>query len=313
MSAPVRPSSNQPCWCGSGEKYKKCHRAADEQRAAEARVLPGEVSPRRTVPPQIPRPDYAESGIPGAGVPVASDRLDRLRRACRAAAGVLRDLGKAVRPGITTDALDALCHDWTIARGAYPSPLNFHGYPKSLCTSVNEVICHGIPDSRPLREGDIVNCDVTVYLDGMHGDCNATFPVGEIDEASRRLIEVTRGTLEAGIAAVRPGRPISDIGRATQQYAEKHGCTIFRAYCGHGIGERFHAPPQVPHYFDRGAATLMEPGMIFTIEPMVNLGKDQHVLWPDGWTVVAADGQRSAQFEETILVTDAGAEILTTA
>jgi methionyl aminopeptidase len=227
------------------------------------------------------------------------------------AAEVLGTTADALRVGITTDELDAVCHQATLSRGAYPSPLNYHGYPKSVCTSVNEVICHGIPDSRPLGDGDIVNLDVTVYLDGVHGDTNATFAVGSADAASQRLIVVTRECLELGIAAVQPGRPISDIGRAIQRHAESAGFGVVRNYCGHGIGEVFHSRPQIPHYYEPSASTVMEPGMTFTIEPMITLGTWRHVAWDDGWTAVTADGRRTAQFEHTVLVTDSGADVLT--
>ncbi len=237
--------------------------------------------------------------------------MRRIRRACRAAAEVLAEGARALRPGVTTDAIDAIVHQAYIARGGYPSTLNYHGFPKSLCTSVNEVILHGIPDSRPLQDGDIVNLDVTIYLDGMHGDCSATFPVGEVDEESRHLMKVARECLEVGIAAVKPGKQLRLVGRAIEEHARKNGCTIFRAYCGHGIGERFHCPPEVPHYDERRATTVLEEGMIFTIEPMVNLGSGDHVDWDDGWTVATADGRRSAQYEHTIVVTRDGAEILT--
>jgi methionyl aminopeptidase len=277
-------------------------------------VLPGTVSPRRPVPDEIARPDYAERGRPvkvdepmikGAAL------IDRMRVAGRVAADVLEATGAAVAAGITTDELDAICHRVTLEQGAYPSPLNYHGYPKSLCTSVNEVICHGIPDSRPLSDGDIVNLDVTVYLDGVHGDTNATFGVGHVDVASQRLITVTRECLELGIAAVQPGRPINQIGRAIQRHAEAAGFGVVRNYCGHGIGEVFHSQPQIPHYFEPSATTLMEPGMTFTIEPMITLGTWRHVSWDDGWTAVTADGRRTAQFEHTVVVTDTGVDVLT--
>ena len=318
------PGPNEPCWCGSGAKYKKCHRVGDEAERSSVRkqldllrkhpVKPGKVGPRREVPPEIPRPDYAESGEPGPGVPGdPATALARMRKACRAAAEVLIETGRAVGPGVTTDALDAVCHAAYLARGGYPSTLGYHGYPKSLCTSVNEVICHGIPDSRPLEDGDLVNLDVTIYLDGMHGDCSATFAVGALDAASSRLVSVTRECLDLGIAAVKPGRPISDIGRAIEAHADRFGFGVVRAYCGHGVGPVFHQDPQVPHYFDPKADTVMEEGMIFTIEPMITLGTWRHADWNDGWTVVTADGHRTAQFEHTIRVTSSGAEILTVA
>jgi methionyl aminopeptidase len=315
----TRPGRNDPCWCGSGQKYKKCHLDADAvaspSRPAPVRptVRPGQVSPRRAVPPSITRPDYAASGRPrtsGRDVKT-SEELERLRRACRAAARVLRVSGEAVRVGITTDAVDAVAHEETIRLGGYPSPLNYRGFPKSICTSVNEVICHGIPDSRPLADGDIVNLDITVFLDGMHGDCSATFLVGDVDAGGRRLVQVARECLSRGLGAVRPGRPISDVGREIEAHASRHGYGVVRAYCGHGIGEAFHTSLQIPHHFDPSAKRIMEPGLTFTIEPMITEGTWQDLLWDDGWTAVTADGRRSAQFEHTILVTPEGAEILT--
>jgi methionyl aminopeptidase len=239
--------------------------------------------------------------------------IARMRIAGRVAAEVLAETGAAVDAGVTTDTLDAICHDACIRRGAYPSPLNYNGFPKSLCTSVNEVICHGIPDDRPLQDGDIVNLDVTVFLDGVHGDTNATFLVGEVDEASRRLVTVTSECLGLGIDAVRPGRPISDIGQAIEAHASRHRYGVVRTFVGHGIGEQFHAEPSVPHYFAPSANTRMQPGMTFTIEPMITVGTWRERLWPDRWTAVTADGRRTAQFEHTLLVTDDGAEVLTLA
>jgi methionyl aminopeptidase len=310
---------NAPCWCGSGRKYKRCHRDADAQGGSPpvavglGAVRPGVVSPRREVPPHVPRPDYAQSGRPRPASRIADqvDRLRRMRRAGRAAAEVLTECGRAVRPGVTTDQIDAVAHAAYLARGGYPSPLNYHGFPKSVCTSVNEVILHGIPDDRPLQAGDIVSVDVTIYLDGVHGDCCATFAVGEVDEASRRLMQATRESLELGIAAVRPGRPISDVGRAIESHATARGYGVVRAFCGHGIGEEFHLEPQVLHYYDPKASRPMEEGMTFTIEPMLTMGTWRHVEWPDGWTAVTADGKRAAQYEHTVAVTASGAEVLT--
>jgi methionyl aminopeptidase len=303
-----RPKANDPCWCGSGRKYKRCHRATED------RVRPGAVSPAREVPAEIERPDYAETGRPvrtDEPMVKSPEVVEAMRRAGRIAAEVLAVTGEAVSPGATTDQVDAVCHEATIERGAYPSPLNYHGFPKSVCTSVNEVICHGIPDSRPLLEGDIVNVDVTVYVGGVHGDLSATYPVGAIDASSERLVRVTRECLHLGIDAVRADRPISDIGRAIQRHAEAAGYGVVRSYCGHGIGQVFHSPPQVPHYYEPSATTVMRTGMTFTIEPMITMGTWRHAVWEDGWTVVTADRQRTAQFEHTILVTDDSAEILT--
>jgi methionyl aminopeptidase len=300
--------ANDPCWCGSGRKFKRCHKASTDH------IRPGRLSPTRKVPADIPRPPYAETGVPVRipGSPVRSPEvIERMRVAGKAAAEVLQTVGAAVAPGVTTDELDALCHDEIIRRGGYPSPLNYGGFPKSLCTSVNEVICHGIPDDRALIDGDIVNLDVTIFLDGVHGDTNATFPVGTVDDESARLIRVTHECLERGIAAVRPGEPISAIGRAIQTHAEGEGYGVVRAFVGHGIAEQFHTDLQIPHYHDQRASTIIEPGMTFTIEPMITVGAWQHHLWDDGWTAVTVDRRRTAQFEHTLVVTDTGAEVLT--
>jgi methionyl aminopeptidase len=302
--------SNDPCWCGSGKKFKRCHKALDE------RVRPGTVSPRREVPAHIERPDYADSGDPRRWDEPrvkSPEVIERMRRAGRIAAEILQLAGEQVRPGITTDELDEFVHRAHIERDVYPSPLNYKGYPKSVCTSVNEVICHGIPDDRVLRDGDIVNIDVTAYVDGVHGDTNATFFVGHVDPESRRLVEVTRECLELGIAAVEPGRPLSEIGRAIETHANAHGYDVVRAFVGHGIGQQFHTDLQIPHYHEPRLATIAEPGMAFTIEPMIAIGSGRHVLWDDGWTAVTADGSRTAQFEHTLVVTDTGADVLTTA
>ncbi len=307
---PVSLRSNDACWCGSGRKYKRCH------KLSQAPVRAGRLSPTRSVPESIVRPDYAETGDPGTWVePLVRppEVIEAVRRASQAAAEVLAVVGAAVRPGITTDELDALAHAECVARGGYPSPLNYNGFPKSLCTSVNEVICHGIPDDRALVDGDIVNLDVTIYLDGVHGDTNATFGVGEVDEESRRLVRVTHECMLEGIAAVRPGRPISDIGAAIEAHAHAGGYGVVRAFVGHGVARKFHGPPHVPHHYDASATTLMQPGMTFTIEPMITLGTWRHLMWDDGWTAVTADKRRTAQFEHTLLVGVDGAEILTVA
>ncbi|MDZ4698016.1 MAG: type I methionyl aminopeptidase [Deltaproteobacteria bacterium] len=312
----VLPGTNENCWCGSGKKYKRCHRDLDrgEEVKGPVRLRPGIVSSKRFVPPEIPRPDYAESTRPGySNLPEIKDaeRIVRMRRACRAAGEILKEASALVAPGITTDAIDAFVHEATLRRGGYPSPLNYRGFPKSVCTSVNEVICHGIPDSRPLEDGDIVNLDVTIFLDGMHGDTSATYSVGNVDESSRKLVEVARECLYRGIEAVKPGGQVRDIGNAIEAKVRAHGYNVVRTYCGHGIGETFHTRMQIPHYYDRKATRVFEPGMTFTIEPMINLGGWQDALWDDGWTVVTADGKRSAQFEHTLLVTDTGVDILT--
>jgi len=310
---------NDPCWCGSGKKYKKCHEPADQLSGSTPRprkrtpLEPGRVTPARAVPAEIPRPEYAATGQPRLSLQdvKSADALARQRNACRAAARVLRVASEAVAVGVTTDAIDEIAHAEIVRLGGYPSPLNYRGFPKSICTSVNEVICHGIPDSRPLEDGDLVNLDVTVFLDGMHGDCSATYLVGDVDAEGRRLVQVARECLQRGIAAVRPGRPVSDIGKAIEAHASRHGYGVVRSYCGHGIGDAFHTALQIPHHYDRSATRVIQEGMTFTVEPMITEGTWEDLLWDDGWTAVTADGRRTAQFEHTIAVTARGAEILT--
>jgi methionyl aminopeptidase len=281
---------------------------------SQAPVRAGRLSPTRLVPEDIVRPEYAETGEPSSWIePLVRppEVIEAVRRASRAAAEVLTVVGAAVRPGVTTDHLDALAHAECIARGGYPSPLNYNGFPKSLCTSVNEVICHGIPDTRALQDGDIVNLDVTSYVNGVHGDTNATFLVGDVDAESRTLVRVTEECTWLGIEAVAPGRPLSDIGRAIEDHATSHHYGVVKAFIGHGIGEQFHGDIQVLHYYDPRSSLIMRPGMTFTVEPMISLGTWQHRMWDDGWTAVTADGKRTAQFEHTILVTDDGFDVLT--
>ncbi|MCP5025069.1 MAG: type I methionyl aminopeptidase [Actinomycetia bacterium] len=303
---------NDPCWCGSGQKLKRCH------RVEENRVRPGLISSVRTVPHHIACPPYADGGPvdrrPENRVK-SPDILERMARSGQLAADILIAAGELVKPGVTTDEIDELVHQLSIDNDSYPSPLMYGGpdnpYPKSVCTSVNEVICHGIPDDRPLDEGDIVNIDVTVWREGVHGDTNATFFAGDVDEGSRRLTIETRNCLLAGIAAVAPGQPISEVGRAIEEHAMAHGLGVVRDFVGHGIGEQFHTDLQIAHYYHPGLTTPMETGMTFTIEPMITLGSPRATLWDDGWTAVTADGLRTAQFEHTIEVTDNGAHILT--
>ena len=221
-------------------------------------------------------------------------------------------MGEAIRPGVTTDELDRIGHDFIISHDAYPSCLGYMGFPKSLCTSINEVICHGIPDDRPLEDGDIINVDITAYYDGVHGDTCAMFEVGTVDEESHLLIERTREAMMRGIKAVRPGREINVIGRVIESYAHRFNYGVVRDYTGHGVGEAFHSGLIVPHYDTAPAhSEVMEEGMVFTIEPMLNLGGVEWEQWDDQWTVVTKDRGRSAQFEHTIVVTENGAEILT--
>jgi len=277
-------------------------------------VTAGLLSPMRRVPAEIVRPPYAITGDPGPSVSSlvrTPDEVEAMRRTGAAAAEILLGAGDAVRPGVTTDEIDRVVHDLTVKAGGYPSPLNYRGYPKSVCTSVNEVICHGIPDSRPLVDGDIINIDVTLYRDGVHGDTSATFLVGDVDTASVKLVEVTLESLELAIAAVVPGGPVRDIGQAIERHAGRHRLGVVREFIGHGVGTEFHSNLQIPHYFDRRLLTPLEVGTSFTIEPMLTLGDPDAVVWSDGWTAVTIDGTRTAQFEHTLLVTDQGAERLT--
>jgi len=283
--------------------------------APRSALVPGTLSPRRAVPAGIARPEYV--GRPGpahwSGSNVFEpEMIDRIRVAARLAAQALELVGSHVAPGITTDELDAIGHEFLVDHGAYPSTLGYRDFPKSLCTSINEVICHGIPDSTVVEDGDIVNIDVTAYIGGVHGDNNATFLAGDVDEESRLLVERTREALNRAIKAVVPGRELNVIGRVIEKYAARFGYGVVRDYTGHGVGPAFHTGLVVPHYDAApGYDTLIEPGMVFTIEPMLNLGTPDWVMWDDDWTVLTADGRRSAQFEHTLLVTDTGAEILT--
>jgi methionyl aminopeptidase len=298
------------------EKEKLARRRiASERRTVirrHAPVRPGRLSADRTVPASIPRPPYAPDA-PALVPAVPPDEFeDRMRAAGHAAREVLLELRDAVRVGMTTDELDRICHDACIARGGYPSPLHYKGFPKSLCTSVNEVICHGIPDDRVLDDGDIVNCDVTIYLHGVHGDTNATFLVGDVDDVGRALVQVTQEALWKGIDQVRPGAPLNAVGHAIQSHAEAAGFSVVRAFVGHGVGEEFHTAPAVPHYFDPTLDVVLTPGMTFTIEPMINEGGwELGRIWSDGWTAPTRDGSRSAQFEHTLLVTPTGVEVCT--
>ncbi|RMD79095.1 MAG: type I methionyl aminopeptidase, partial [Gammaproteobacteria bacterium] len=240
------------------------------------------------------------------------EEIEKMRVAGRLTAEVLSMIAEHVRPGVTTEELDRICHEHIVqVQQAVPAPLNYHGFPKSICTSVNHQVCHGIPGPRKLRRGDIVNIDVTVIKDGYHGDSSRMFFVGEPSPLARRLVQVARECLWIGIRMVRPGVRLGDIGHAIQRHAEAHGFSVVREYCGHGIGRRFHEEPQVLHYGRPGTGLVLEPGMTFTIEPMINAGKRHVRLLPDGWTVVTKDHSLSAQWEHTVLVTEEGVEVLT--
>jgi methionyl aminopeptidase len=279
-------------------------------------ISPGRRSPIREVPSSIARPHYVGRERPDryTGPEVKdADTIARMRVAGRLAAQAMNTVAERIAPGVTTDELDRIGHEFLCDHGAYPSTLGYRGFPKSLCTSVNEVICHGIPDSTVLQDGDIVNIDITAFIGGVHGDTDATYLVGEVDEESRLLVERTRESLTRAIKAVRPGRPINVIGRVIESYARRFGYGVVRDFTGHGIGTAFHSGLVVPHYDDPEHDTIMESGMTFTIEPMLNLGTHAWEMWDDGWTVVTKDRKRSAQFEHTLLVTDDGAEVLTQA
>jgi methionyl aminopeptidase len=281
--------------------------------SVRAPLVPGRLSEWREVPRHIARPEYV-----GKREPKRSNRtvqtpeiLDRMRRAGRLAAQAVVLAGEHCKPGVTTDEIDRIVHEFLCDHGAYPSTLGYKGFPKSCCTSLNEVICHGIPDSTVIEDGDIVNVDVTAFLDGVHGDTNQTFLVGDVDEEVRLLVERTREATMRGVKAVAPGRPINAIGRVIEAYAKRYGYGVVRDFGGHGIGESFHSGLFVPHYDNPGLGVVMEPGMTFTIEPMITLGTYKHDMWADGWTVVTKDRRWTAQFEHMVAVTESGHEILT--
>lgn len=279
-------------------------------------LTPGRITPRRVVPAGIARPEYVDQPRPQPYTgPERKDpeTIEAMRVAGRLAARALAEVGAAIVPGVTTDELDRIGHEFLCDHGAYPSTLGYRGFPKSLCTSLNEVICHGIPDDTVLRDGDICNIDITAFIGGVHGDTNATFPVGDVSEEVALLVERTQAATMRGISAVKPGRPINVIGRVIESYARRFGYGVVRDFTGHGIGTSFHTGLVVPHFDDPAASTLMLPGMTFTIEPMLTLGTYDYRLWPDGWTAVTSDGSWTAQFEHTLVVTADGSEILTVA
>lgn len=288
----ARPGRNDPCWCGSGRKYKKCHFGVD--------TAGGAVKPPR---PERPR---------GHDVMIKSPaQIAGIRRASQLTREILDMLTPRVVPGVTTNQINTWVHEHTIAAGATPSPLNYKGFPKSVCTSVNEVVCHGIPEDRELLDGDIVNIDVTCTLDGFFGDASRMYLVGNVSPEAKRLVQVTRECLERGIAVVAPGGFIGDIGAAIEAHAKANGYSVVRDFVGHGTGVRFHEEPQVPHFGRKGTGQRLVPGMVFTIEPMINMGDWPVRILADGWTAVTADGSLSAQFEHTITVTETGVDVLT--
>lgn len=336
LRLPKGPSifCSQECFKSGWMEHKKAHRddwqfCTDRGRGRSSKMpkanwtgslRPAPISPRRDVPESVPKPDYALTSIPTIEmesrqqqlVPIrTAKQIEGIRKACRLGREILDKAHAAVRPGVTTDDIDKVVHGATIAAGAYPSPLNYHSFPKSVCTSVNEVICHGIPDRRPLEDGDIVNVDVTAYYQGYHGDLNETFVVGNADDASKKLIKTTYECLHKALAAIKPGMRYRDVGDIISQHAQSQGMSVVKSYCGHGIGDLFHCAPNVPHYSQNKAVGVMKAGHVFSVEPMINLGSWRDTTWPDGWTSVTVDGKRSAQFEHTILVTETGVEVLT--
>lgn len=329
---------NQVCFKGSWNTHKAIHKTAKSENDSNAnsekpynpwphyhfsgKLRPGRISTKRTVPAHIKRPDYADhpEGIPvseqamkGAEIKVLNEaEQEAVRKASLLARECLDVALAAAKPGVTTDELDRLVHEAAIARNCYPSPLNYYKFPKSCCTSVNEVICHGIPDDRPLKDGDILNVDVTVYHNGYHGDLNETIFIGKVDEAAKKLVRVTYESLQKAIECCRPGVLYREIGKIIQKHVQQNGgFSVVKSYCGHGIHSLFHTAPSVPHYAKNKAVGVMKAGHCFTIEPMISEGVWQDEVWPDNWTAVTTDGKRSAQFEQTLLVTDTGVDILT--
>ena len=277
-------------------------------------VFPGVVSPLRDVPRNIDRPPYVPGTIslPRSPFPI-DEKVRRMKETGIAAREVMLEVAKHIKVGVTTDELDEIVHEETIKRGAYPSPLQYGDppFPKSVCTSINEIICHGIPDSRKLQDGDIINIDITVYKNGVHGDHNQTFFVGDVDDESKKLVRVTKEAMWLGINEVKPGANTRAIGKVIEKHAKANGFESVRDYTGHGIGELFHTTPTILHYDTAHNNTIMTPGMTFTIEPMLTVGSWESDLWDDEWTVITKDRSRSAQFEHTVLVTETGVEVLT--
>jgi methionyl aminopeptidase len=290
VNEPIRSTKigrNDPCPCGSGKKFKKCCASQGDRFAR--RLHPDK--------PKIQLKSPAD--------------IEAIRRAGRLVVETLDMVESELKPGITTDSINTLVHAFTLKHGATPAPLNYRGYPKSVCISVNEEICHGIPGPRVLQDGDIVNVDVTSILNGYYADANKSYFIGRPGRDARKIVDVARQSLKMALAAVRPGNTIGDIGAAIQTYAESQACSVVREFVGHGIGFEFHEPPQIPHFGQPGEGIRLVPGMVFTIEPMINLGGHELVILNDQWTAVTRDGSLSAQFEQTILVTDEGCEILT--
>jgi methionyl aminopeptidase len=287
---PVKVGRNDPCPCGSGIKHKKCCLEKDIQVNREPGALYAQRYKIRL---------KAEADIEG------------IRKAGQLVMDTFEQIEDKIRPGIKTDEINTIVHEFTIKNGAQPAPLNYRGFPKSVCVSINEEVCHGIPGKRVLADGDIVNVDITSILNGYYADANKTFFVGTPGTEARKIVNVARECLKRGISMVKPGNTVGDIGWAIQTCAEDQGCSVVRDFVGHGVGFDFHEAPQIPHFGRRGQGIRLIPGMVFTIEPMINLGKKELKILPDNWTAVTKDGSLSAQFEQTLLVTQSGYESLT--
>jgi methionyl aminopeptidase len=285
-------------------------------RTEQGVLIPGRISPQRPVPQHIQRPEYV--GKPAPAQHVGGDKYDddtiaAIRNASKIAAQALEVVLAAAKPGMTTDELDRIGHEFLLSQGAYPSTLGYRGFPKSLCSSLNEVICHGIPDDTLIQEGDILNIDISAYVNGVHGDTNGSVVIGEAAQEAIDLVERTKEAMLRGIKAALPGRQVNIIGRAIESYAKRFDYGVVRDFTGHGVGTSFHSGLIIPHYDAPEYDTVIEPGMVFTVEPMLTLGTYEWDLWSDGWTVTTRDKSLTAQFEHTILITEDGPEILTEA
>ncbi len=289
-------SRNDPCWCGSGKKYKKCHWGKDRAQA----LLKAAPTP--------PRPSRTRDAR--KIILKTEEQIEGIRRSCQLTRKILDALTDFVHEGQTTEEINTFVHEMTLDHGAIPAPLNYRGFPKSVCTSLNHVVCHGIPDQTRLQDGDIINIDVTCILDGYFGDASRMYQIGNVAEPAQRLIEVTRECLELGIQEVQPFKTVGDIGHVIQRHAEGHGYSVVREFAGHGVGIEFHEAPQILHYGDPGTGPLLQPNMVFTIEPMINMGRPESKVLKDRWTAVTVDGSLSAQWEHTVRVTETGVEIL---
>ncbi|HEY8891670.1 MAG TPA: methionyl aminopeptidase [Clostridium sp.] len=283
-------SRNDICWCGSGKKYKKCHMDQD--------IFISNIEEK--VGYKIPR-----------DIMKTEEQIDGIRKSCKLTHEILDMVGEKIKVGVTTNEINTWVHEYTIAHNAYPAPLGYGGFPKSVCTSINDVICHGIPDETILKDGDIVNVDVTCILEGYYGDANRMFIMGEASKEAIDLVRVSKECLDLGIQQVKPYNTLGDIGHAIQEHAESHGYSVVYDYGGHGVGLEFHEEPFVPHIGQKGEGTILLPNMTFTIEPMLNIGKPESDVLEDDWTAVTSDGSLSSQWEHTIRVTQTGYEILT--